>query len=91
MHNIVWVCDGSDVSNAKLFRAFNALNILEQNVDSPITNRLLLLYNKFSNKTSKTLSEIGIKNIGGVPRYEHVTIEHVVKYLSTLDIFDKIL
>ncbi|MBO5214296.1 MAG: chromosome partitioning protein ParA [Clostridia bacterium] len=39
-HTVVWVGDGSELSNTKLFRAFNALNILEQNAESPIVDRL---------------------------------------------------
>ena len=90
-HTVVWVCDGSELSNSKLFRAFNALNTLEQNADSPIPNRMVLIYNKFSNKTSKTLAEIGIKNIGGAPRFEHATSEQVLEQLSAKDMFDAIM
>ncbi len=88
---LVWVGDGSDISNTKLFRAYNALNIMEQNADSPLTNRLVLIYNKFSNKTSKTLTEIGIKNIGGAPRYEHATAAQVIEQLSKMDMFDRLM
>lgn len=90
-HTVVWVGDGSEISNLKLFRAFNALNILEQNADSPIPNRMVLIYNKFSNKTSKMLSDIGIKNIGGAPRFEHATSEQVLEQLSAKDMFDVIM
>lgn len=90
-HTVVWVGDGSDISNRKLFRAFNALNTLEQNADSPIPNRMVLVYNKFSNKTSKTLNEVGIKNIGGAPRFEHATTEQVLEQLSAKDMFDAIM
>ncbi len=90
MHSIVWVGDGSDISNTKLYRAFNALSTMEQSADSPITNRLLLIYNKFSNKTSKTLDEIGIKNIGGCPRFEHATTAMVLGQVASKEMFDKI-
>lgn len=90
-HTIVWVGDGSELSNSKLFRAFNALNVLEQNADSPLPNRTVLIYNKFSNKTSKMLNEIGIKNIGGAPRFEHATSEQVLEQLSAKDMFDAIM
>ena len=90
MHSIVWVGDGSDISNTKLYRAFNALSTMEQNSDSPITNRLLLIYNKFSNKTSKTLEDIGIKNIGGCPRFEHATTAMVLGQVAPKEMFDKI-
>lgn len=90
-HTVAWVGDGSELSNIKLFRAFNALSTLEQNADSPIPNRMVLIYNKFSNKTSKTLTEIGIKNIGGAPRFEHATSEQVLEQLSAKDMFDAIM
>lgn len=89
-HAIVWVGDGSEISNSKIIRAFNALTILEQNNDSPLTNRVSLAYNKFSNKSSKTVGEIGIRNIGGAPRYEHASTAQVVEQLSKLDFFGKI-
>ena len=90
-HTVVWVSDGSELSNSKLFRAFNALNTLEQNADSPIPNRMVLVYNKFSSKTSTMLSEIGIKNIGGVPRFEHATSDQILEQLSVKDMFDAIM
>ena len=87
-NTLAWIGDGSEVSNNKLFRAFGALNILEQNADSPIPNRMVLIYNKFSNKTSKSLDEIGIKNIGGAPRFEHATTAQVLEQLAQKDMFD---
>ena len=90
-HTVVWVGDGSELSNNKLLRAFNALNTLEQNAESPIPNRMVLIYNKFSNKTGKILSEIDIKNIGGAPRFEHATSDQVLEQLSAKDMFDAIM
>ena len=89
-HSVVWVGDGSEVSNGKVFRAFNALSTMEANVDSPLINRLCLIYNKFSNKTSKALTDIGIKNIGGAPRYEHAETAQVLEQLQGKEMFDKI-
>ena len=90
MHSIVWVGDGSDISNTKLYRAYNALATKEQNADSPLINRLLLIYNKFSSKTSKTFDEVGIKNIGGCPRFEHATTAMVLSQLAPKEMFDLI-
>lgn len=90
-HTIVWVGDGSELSNSKLVRAYNALNTLEQNADAPLLNRTVLIYNKFSNKTSKALDEFGLKYIGGAPRFEHATTAQVLEQLSTMEMFDKIM
>ncbi len=89
-HAVVWVGDGSEISNIKTFRAFNALSILESNADSPITDRLSLVYNKFSNKTSQALTDIDIKNIGGAPRYEHASVKQILSQLSSMNMFDKL-
>ena len=89
-HAIVMVGDGSEVSNMKLFRAYNALVTKEQDDDSPVAGRMVLLYNKFSNKSSRAIEGIDLKNIGGAPRYEHATIEQILKQLSALKVFDEI-
>lgn len=90
VHSIVWVGDGSEISNSKLYRAFNSLSIMEQNAEASLVNRLMLIYNKFSNKTSKVLDDIGIKNIGGCPRYEHATTSMVLGQLASKEMFSKI-
>ena len=87
---VVWIGDGSDISNAKLVRAYQALTILEQQEDLPLTSRISLIYNKFSNKTSSTIEGAELRNIGGAPRYEHATIQQVLGQLAGLLIFDKI-
>lgn len=90
-HALIWVGDGSKVSNIKTYRAYKALEMKEQNVDSPLTNRMCLIYNKFSNKTSNTLEATSMRNIGGAPRYEHATIEQIMEQLAGMEMFDKIL
>lgn len=90
-HSIVWVGDGSEISNTKVTNAFTALGILEQNADSPLTNRISLAYNKFSNKTGKSIEMEGLRNIGGAPRFEHATTEQVLKQLAPKDMFDKLI
>lgn len=90
-NSIIMIGDGSENSNAKLYRAVNALNIMEQGADMQLSSRMLLLYNKFSNKTSKAIEDIGIKNIGGAPRYEHAENEQILSQLSSMAMFDRTL
>lgn len=90
-HAIVLVGDGSEISNVKILRAYQALVTLEQGMDVSITNRMSLLYNKFSNKTGKIVESIGLKNIGGAPRFEHASVKQVVKQLSGMEMFEKIM
>lgn len=88
--SIVLVGDGSEISNLKTARVLQALMTREQNEDVPITNRIALAYNKFSNKTGKTVDISGARNIGGAPRYEHATTEQIIGQLSSMEMFDKI-
>lgn len=90
-HSIIWVGDGSEISNSKLIRAYSALSIIEQNEDVPLLNRISLIYNKFSNKTSKALDDLGIKTIGGNPRFEHATTAMVIGQIAPKEMFEKIL
>lgn len=87
---VVWTGDGSELSNVKINRAFNAISVMEQNDDTSILNRIVLVYNKFSNKTSKTVGNIEIKNIGGAPRLEHASTKQVLEHLASMEMFDKI-
>lgn len=89
-HAVVWVGDGSDISNTKLYRAYTALSIIQQDSDAPLINRLCLIYNKFSNKTSKIIDDIGIKTIGGNPRFEHATTSMIMEQIAPKEMFDKI-
>ena len=90
-HGIAVIGDGSDISNTKIVRAYAALNTMEQKQDAPLTGRMSLIYNKFSNKSSKALGDMGLRNLGGAPRYEHASTEQVMNQLSMLDAFDKII
>lgn len=88
---LVWTGDGSEISNIKISRAYDALAISEQNEDVPILNRTVLIYNKFSNKSSRALaSNIELKNIGGAPRYEHASVSQILDSLSSIEMFGRI-
>lgn len=88
--SIVWVGDGSETSNIKISRAYSAFSIKENNEETPLTNRLSLIYNRFSSKTGKAVSIEGLRNIGGAPWYKQATTEQIMEELSKSALFDKI-
>lgn len=90
VHFIVLVGDGSEISNMKILRGYNALIAKEQDSEVPIANRMLLMYNKFSNKNSRALDNIELKNLGGAPRYEHASTGQILSQLSAFSVFDDI-
>lgn len=89
-NSIVVVGDGSEISNMKIRRAYEALVLLEQNSDSRLSERFNLLYNKFSNGASIIMEDIAMNNVGGMPRYERANTEQLLSHLSVMGVFDKI-
>ena len=85
---IIFVLDGADASLIKFTRAYHALEILERQGDITWLPRVSVFYNKFNNKTGKTLKE-GIPSIGGAPPYEQATAEQVIEQLVGLGIFQQ--
>lgn len=91
MNKVIWVNDGSEISNTKVFRAYNALKIMEESQKDKVLDRLVLSYNKFSSKTSKELDGIDVENIGGAQKFEYATAKQVVEQLSSKTLFDKLM
>ena len=89
-YNVIMVCDGSDIANSKLSRAYNALAIMDQNSETPVANRFLLIYNKFNSNTGKVLNETEIKNIGGAPIFTKATVRQIADRLSLSDMFNSV-
>lgn len=91
VNSIVWVGDGSEISNAKLYRAYQALTVLDQESEESLLNKISVIYNKFSNKTGQVLNSIGLSVLGGAPRYEHATTDMILEQLVSKEIFNQIL
>lgn len=87
---VVWVCDGSETSVSKLMRAYTALGIIDESADFPLTDKVGVLYNKFSSKTGKVAAEAELKSFGGIPRYEHIGCRDLAERLSGHDVFTRI-
>jgi cellulose biosynthesis protein BcsQ len=87
--NVIVVTDGSFIANSKTFRCLQALQILEQQNDENLTNKMKLFYNKFSSHTGKKLSDINIDVIGGSPKYEG-TSKQIMESLATNKDLEKI-
>lgn len=89
--SVVLVSDGSEVSNRKFERMYNAMEILSQQDEKLRMDKMSILYNKFSNKTSKTVSGISVRDLGGIPRFEHATNEQVMKQVINMGVLNKVI
>lgn len=88
---VIFVSDGSEVSNIKLNRAFEALTIYSKQQEIPLLTNLSLIYNKFSNKTSVMSNIENLNVIGGAQRFENASYKQIVDKLSSLDFIKKII
>lgn len=87
----VFVSDGSDVSNEKFIRAYQSLEVYEQQKEIDILSKLALLYNKFSSKTGKVIDDRSIKSLGGMRILANAENSQIVDAMMQEDIFNKII
>lgn len=87
----VWVSDGSETANGKVFRAYQALSVVEQKDASGLMMRLRLIYNQFSSKTGQIMGIQGMKELGGAPIYVHAATRQVVEQLANIAMLDRII
>lgn len=88
--SIIFVSDGSEISNDKFIRAQQALQLYEQQNDVSFLSKASLLYNRFSNKTGKIIENNEIHFLGGINRFEHATTIQVVEQISKLEVLNDI-
>lgn len=89
-HEIVWVGDGSESSNSKISGAYGSWKILDDNAETPVLNRLNLVYNRFGSKTGKQVDNPDIHNLGGLSRYIYETVPQLIEEMSQSDVFQKL-
>ncbi len=89
-HDIIMVSDGSVLANEKIGNAYEALVMIDNNLEVSIANRFSLLYNRFSSKSGKLLDYPELKNVGGAPVYAQATVRQIMEQLSQSDVFFKI-
>lgn len=87
---VIMISDGSDVANLKFDRMYKSLQILEQQNESVQTYKMNILYNKFSNKTGKTISGLSVKTLGGIPRFEHATTQQVISQIAGMEVMTEL-
>lgn len=88
--SIIFVNDGSQISNAKLLKAMEALEILEQQKELRFVTKTAVVYNRFRNRTSTTIENEEIKVLGGIQQFEGATVEQVMEELSNVPVMGQI-
>ena len=88
---IVMVSDGTEASNMKINRAYEALATIDGNADAPLLSRMSVLYNRFSSKGGQMAQNENLRTIGGVPVYAGGSTEQILEQVSAMNMFDKLL
>ncbi|MBO4823985.1 MAG: chromosome partitioning protein ParA [Lachnospiraceae bacterium] len=88
LNELIIISDGSPISNSKLKRAIDSLKIIEEQMEIPIFKNTAILYNRFSSKVSSKIVLDGIKELGGIKRYEGYEEAALLEELSSLPVFD---
>ena len=86
--SVVMVSDGSAEANTKIQRAHEALATKEKNNDAPLTNRMMLVYNRVSSKSGQSIEISGLKTLGGAPRYSDANTRQIIEQLSRMAMLD---
>ncbi len=87
---VIWLGDGTEISNEKILRAYRALQIMEEGQNVRTIDRTMLLYNRFgSRKTQVNLPELAVVD-GSIPRLDKATSKETLMWMSEKDVFDKI-
>lgn len=85
---IVFVTDGSQVSNVKLERMLRSLEVLEQQEDMKLLMKCGILYNRFSSQTSQKADAAELKEYGGIRRFEGCDVRQLLRQLTEQSVFD---
>lgn len=87
----VVLVEGGNLSNSLKYTKFHkALETIENREGKDLLSKLLLFYNRFSNKTGMEITENQIPVIGGIPRFEGVQMEAIVSRMAMLDVWNQL-
>jgi cellulose biosynthesis protein BcsQ len=86
-NRIVLLSDGRAVTNKKTARAVAALLEIQEERGVPYYDKISLLYNKYSNRTSTDFTDYELPALGGIPRFEGADSIIVYQKIAELQVF----
>lgn len=90
-YGIIMVSNGESIPNNKTRKALETIQLMDEQNDDMLFNRIFLVYNKFSSKTGKMMEEYESKMLGGVPKFENGAPTMISDKIGGLGFFEKIL
>lgn len=86
---VVFVGDGSEISNDKLDYLFRSMEYIEKRDEKMLLNDPCVLYNRFASRTGRKQSPQELREIGGIPRFEGTSGE-IFRQISELPLFERL-
>lgn len=88
---IVMLSDGSRNANMKIRRVYEAVRILEQQGNSSILDKIMLLYNRFRDQRGKMMDDLPFPVLGGIQNFQGTEETQVMEKIAHMDVFEKLM
>lgn len=82
-----FVSDGTITANEKLKRKLSALEIVAEQREHLLLNRIFILYNRFGSKSGRKIQGSSFKEIGGINRFADADSKDLLKLISQTKVF----
>ncbi len=79
--------DGSEISNHKIERIYNALIIQEQGERTSLLEHMVLIYNRFNNIVGNSQCNVALTTLGTIPVINDVTSSQIPEKISMYDLW----
>lgn len=87
---IIYVSDGSVTGNGKFEKFCEVVHVMEQRNDWRILGKTVLLYNRFSSRTGEQLTKTAVPVLGGIHRYEGMSVADLIQEIAKSDAVTRI-
>lgn len=84
---VVFVSDGTRVTNRKTEKLIQAMQILEKQGMGRRIYDIRVLYNRFSSRTSRKMDSLEIRELGGIKRFEDYSAAQLNAKIAEQDVF----
>lgn len=84
-----FVSDGTAIANEKLKRKLSALEIVAEQREHLLLNRIFILYNRFGSKSGKKIKGSPFKEIGGINRFADADSKDLLRLISQAKVFSE--
>lgn len=86
--SIVCVAGGNDENEMKFAKYHRCLELIEKRNQKELVDKMVVFYNKFSNKTSRDITNGLAPVVGGIPRFEGVQMAGIAGRAAVMDVFE---